>query len=219
MKSWDKAQQSWAQGLPITKCIGYDSSPRDSQRYAHAEGYSSDLYEYRYPLREWKWNREDCNNRIIKELGYTIPKSSCFFCTASKEYEIEALTKMELRLIVLLEARAAPRLKTVEGLWRKTRKGTRSTPRPGRMTDFIRDRKLLDADEIDCIWKEAPTALITWQEAYADTPISERPALQSWVDFFTAYGPMFEGTGVRKLYGDEGYQRLLDNLARVREAA
>lgn len=219
MKTWPLAQQSWSQGLPIVKCIGYDASPRDSQRYAHAEGYVSDLYEFRYPLREWGWTRDDCHKRIFEELGVTVEKSSCFFCTASKEHEIEALTKTELRLIVLLEARAAPRLKTVEGLWRRTRIGTRSTPRPGRMTDFIRDRQLLESAEIDRIWNEAPTALITWQEAHADTPIGERPALQAWIDFFSANGGLFEGDGVKALYGDHGYERLTTRFEALRTAA
>src|SRR3546814_8775807 len=52
---------------------------------------------------------------------------------AMKPDEVHALPAWCLRLIILVEARAAPRLRTVEGLWRKS---TRT--RPGRMTDFIR---------------------------------------------------------------------------------
>ena len=47
---------------------------------------------------------------------------------------------------MLVEARAAPRLHTVEGLWRRS---TRA--RPGSMTAFIRDEHLLPADEIDLV--------------------------------------------------------------------
>lgn len=219
MKSWPLAQQSWAQGMPIIRNIGYDASPRDSQRYAHAEGYASDLYDYRYPLREYGWERRQCEERIQRELGFCCPKSSCFFCTASKEHEIDALTPTELRLIVLLEARAAPRLRTVEGLWRKTRVGKRTSPRPGRMTDYIRDRGLLPAEQIDRIWNECPTALITWQEAHAQTPLDERPAMRQWVEFFDRNHGMFEGDGVRRLYGEAGYAHLEQNLAQVRKAA
>ena len=217
LNTWDTAQTAWAQGLSVVRCIGYDASPRDSQRYAHAEGYLDAKYEYRYPLREWGWTRDQCEERIIRELGYCCPKSSCFFCTASKPHEIDALTKVELRLIVLLEARAAPRLKTTEGLWRKSTKGARGgVARPGSMTTYIKDRGLLDVKEVELIWNEAPTALIAWQEAHSSTPIHQRPALQSWIDFFAAHGAMFEGDGVRTLYGDSGYDRLTKNLEYVR---
>lgn len=219
MKTWDIAQSAWNQGMQVVKCIGYDASPRDSKRYAHAEGYVDDRYEYRYPLREWGWTRDQCNERIVRELGYEIPKSSCFFCTASKEHEIDALSPTELRLIVLLEARAAPRLKNVEGLWRKTRIGRRSSPRPGRMTDYIREKELLPAQEVDRIWSDCPTALITWQEAHADTPIESRPGLQKWIDFFDRNKGMFEGDGVEALYGNVGYEHLQRNLHGIRHAA
>src|SRR3546814_12252741 len=58
--------------------------------------------------------------------------------------DLRALPSWCLRLIVLVEARAAPRLRTVEGLWRRS---TRT--RPGRMTDFIRAEELLPAADID----------------------------------------------------------------------
>ena len=219
MNTWEPAIASWAQGIKVRKCIGYDAGPRDSQRYAHAEGYADDRYEYVYPLREWRMDREMCEARIELELGYRIPKSSCFFCTASKPYEIEALTPTELRLIVLLEARAAPRLTTTEGLWRKSTKGIRGPAKPGRMTDFIRDRGLLPVEEIDRIWNECPTALIAWQEAHATTPIEQRPALQTWVDFFDRNHGLFEGDGVRQLYGETGYAHLNRNLDELRRAA
>lgn len=136
-----------------------------------------------------------------------------------KMHEVETLNPTELRLIVLMEARAAPRLTTTEGLWRKSTKGIRGPAKPGRMTDFIRDRGLLPTEEIDRIWNECPTALISWQEAHADTPIEERPALVEWVEFFDRNQGLFEGDGVRQLYGDEGYAHLRRNLSEVRKAA
>lgn len=217
--NWEVAQQAWDQGMKVIKCIGYDAGPRDSQRYAHAEGYGDDRYEYRYPLREWQWSREACEERIMRELGYVPPKSSCFFCTASKPHEIDKLSKAELRLIILLEARAAPRLRNVEGLWRKSTKGVRGPARPGRMTDYIADKGLLPQDEIDRIWTECPTALITWQEAHAEKPLSERPALEQWVNFFVNNAGMFKGEGVKDLYGYEGNLKLEEELEKIREAA
>jgi hypothetical protein len=75
-----------------------------------------------------------------------------------------------LRLIVLVEARAKPRLRTVEGLWRKS---TRT--RPGMMTDFIRAKNLLDPCEIDDIIAHAPQDLLAFQEVAALIPVEERP--------------------------------------------
>ena len=80
---------------------------------------------------------------------------------------------------MLVEARAAPRLRTVEGLWRSS---TRT--RPGRMTDFIRSERLLPADEIDRIEAEAPTSLRLFQETAAEIPLPERPHLADWIARF-----------------------------------
>ena len=56
-----------------------------------------------------------------------------------------------------MEARAKPRLRNVEGLWRKSVKGRNGAERrPGAMTDFIRDEQLLPSDEIDAIIAEIP---------------------------------------------------------------
>jgi len=93
--------------------------------------------------------------------------------------EIRALPPYWLRMIVLIEARAAPRLKTVEGLWRRS---TRS--RPGRMTDFIRDERLLPEAEIDQIAAEAPTALVRFQDAVASVSVDSRPTLATWLERF-----------------------------------
>lgn len=97
-----------------------------------------------------------CTARI-EAAGLPVPpKSSCFICGAMKPDEVHALPAWCLRLIILVEARAAPRLRTVEGLWRKS---TRT--RPGRMTDFIRAEALLPGAEIDAIIRDAPAGLPT----------------------------------------------------------
>ncbi len=86
-----------------------------------------------------------------------------------------------LRLIVLVEARAAPRLQTVEGLWRKS-----TRERPGSMTRFIRERGLLPSDEIDAIIAGAPVDLIAFQRVAAEIPLAERPTMRDWIDRFNA---------------------------------
>lgn len=98
-----------------------------------------------------------------------------------KPEEVRALSVWCLRLIVLVEARAAPRLRTVEGLWRRSTKS-----RPGRMTDFIRAEGLLDADDIEAIIRDAPADLIRFQDVAAQVPLPDRPAMTEWLARFNA---------------------------------
>lgn len=179
LKQWQPAQDAWARGQKVVRLIGYDASPADSRRHAHAAGIEDRLFECRYPLREWGWDRDACIARI-EAADLPVPtKSSCFICGAMKPEEVRALPAWCLRLIVLVEARAAPRLRTVEGLWRKS---TRT--RPGRMTDFIRAEELLPAAEVDAILSEAPADLIRFQDAAALIPVAERPAMSEWLALF-----------------------------------
>lgn len=186
-KTWPAAQRAWARGQKVIRLIDFDAGKRDSQRYAHAEGYSSDLYDYQYPLREWRWDREACKARIRRE-GLPVPvASSCFFCTGMTPDEVRALPAEQLRLIVLLEARAAPRLRNCEGLWRSTTNGLRGREaRPGAMTIFIRSEGLLDPREIDSIIAEAPADLIAFLEVAARIPLADRPTIGSWLERFNA---------------------------------
>ena len=188
LRTWEPARAAWAAGSKVVRLIGYDISPADSRRHAHASTIENALFECRYPLREWGWTRSDCADRI-KAAGLPVPpKSSCFICGAMKPEEVRALPAWCLRLIVLVEARAAPRLKTVEGLWRRATK-----TRPGRMTDFIRREGLLPPDEVDAIILDAPRSLILFQEAAAMVPLEDRPAFASWLERFRARDV---GTGV-----------------------
>ena len=98
-----------------------------------------------------------------------------------KPDEVRSLSPEWLRTIVLIEARAAPRLKTVEGLWRRS---TRT--RPGRMTDFIRDEGLLPDDEITRIIESAPADLVAFQTRAASQPLEDRTPMASWLERFHA---------------------------------
>lgn len=187
MKTWAPAQRAWACGRKVVRLIGYDCSKRDSRRYAHAEGYSSDLYIHRYPLREWGWDRDACEDRI-RRAGLPVPvSSSCFFCTGMTPDEVRTLPRNHLRLIVLMEARARPRLRTSEGLWRSSTKGLRGRDaRPGSMTQFIRDEELLDAREVDRIIEQAPADLIAFLDVATNIPLEQRPDMGSWIERFNA---------------------------------
>lgn len=102
-------------------------------------------------------------------------------CGAMRPEEVRALPQWCLRLIVLVEARAAPRLRTVEGLWRRS---TRT--RPGKMTDFIRAERLLPEAEIRAIMRDAPLDLIRFQDVAALVPLPERPTMEDWLNHFNA---------------------------------
>lgn len=112
---WEPARRCWDAGGRVVKLIGYDASARDTQRYHHAIGCEDPRHEYRYPLREWGWVRERCEQRIIAAGLPLPPKSSCFFGGSIKPDEVMELSADELRIIVLMEARAKPRLRNVDG--------------------------------------------------------------------------------------------------------
>lgn len=181
LKQWEPARAAWARGQKVIRLIGYDASPADTRRYEHAATIANDLFDCRYPLREWGWDRAACI-ACIEAAGLPVPpKSSCFICGAMKPDEVRALPAWCLRLIVLVEARAAPRLRTVEGLWRRS-----TSKRPGRMTDFIRAEELLPPAEIDAIMRDAPADLIRFQDIAAGVPLPERPAMTEWLRTFNA---------------------------------
>jgi hypothetical protein len=83
---WAPAAEALATGIKPVKLIGYDNGPADSRRSVGKN--EDDHFIYRYPLREWGWDRERCIEEIINE-GLPVPlKSACFFCPASKKWEL-----------------------------------------------------------------------------------------------------------------------------------
>lgn len=182
---WEPARRCWDAGGRVVKLIGYDASGRDTQRYRHAIGCEDPRYTYRYPLREWTWGRPECEARIARAGLPVPPKSSCFFCGSIKPDEVMELSDDELRVIILMEARAKPRLRNVDGLWRRPVLGRRgATPRPGSITQFIRDRGLLPPDEVDHIVATAPAELLAFQSAQAALPVEERTSMGCWLERF-----------------------------------
>lgn len=107
---WQPAIDCWAAGGKVRKAIGYDASPKDKKRFAHAVGMEDPSYDYSYPLMDWGWDREECK-RQIRAAGLPVPpKSACFFCPATQKEELHEHRKSYLRTIVIMEARAKPRL-------------------------------------------------------------------------------------------------------------
>jgi len=83
---WRHAQ---ARGQRIVKLIGYDCGKADRRRAA-AAGRALGPCEYCYPLQLAGWSRADCVRAIEDHLGADmVPiKSACFFCPASRPWEL-----------------------------------------------------------------------------------------------------------------------------------
>ncbi|WP_336963715.1 hypothetical protein [Sphingobium aquiterrae] len=183
-KTWPPAQQAWARGQKVIRLIGFNNGPRDSKRYAHAGARPSDLFDTRFPLRDWGWDRDACVDRLHR-AGFEVDASSCYFCIGARPRDIRLLPPANLRLIVLMEARARPRLRTCEGLWRSTTRGIRGgEARPGSMTAFIRSEGLLDRAEIDWIEEVATADLADFIQSVAQFPIDARPTMHDWIERF-----------------------------------
>ena len=174
----------------MLKVIGYDASPRDQNRQTYARDPNrikdGHLYDYWYPLQEWGWDREQCKREIAAEGLPVPPKSSCIFCAAMQIEEVAALPPKDLRRLVRLEARARPRFTSpdMKGLWgfdqpavkeytyksgAKKGQTRRAKPaKPGSMTQFILDRGLLPATEVQWIIDNTPREIVAYQQEYAD---------------------------------------------------
>jgi hypothetical protein len=162
IRNWRPALDCWSAGGRVRKAIGYDAGPADIRRRNHAGNLEDPDYEYWYPLIDWGLDREACKAIIVQEGLPVPPKSACYFCPATKPVEIEETPLAELRRIVVIEARARPRLTTIDGLWRKPVAGTRGgLAHPGSMTEFIRDRGLLPEEEIEQLIALTPTRLLS----------------------------------------------------------
>jgi hypothetical protein len=114
LESWDQAKAAWARGARVLRAIGFEDSPHEHKRSQRCNTFAvQDLEEGKYkaffPLQEWGWDRERCVAEI-KNAGLTVPsKSSCYFCTAMKPWEVDELSEDKLMRIVILEARTRDR--------------------------------------------------------------------------------------------------------------
>ncbi len=83
---WVEAQ---ATGQHILKLIGYDCGPADRRRSGSLSTGSAE-FDYAFPLQLLGWERQDCIKAITQALGPAmVPiKSACFYCPASKAWEL-----------------------------------------------------------------------------------------------------------------------------------
>ena len=93
---WSETQ---ARGERIVKLIGYDAGKADLRRSSKVKSADAD-FDYVYPLQILGWTRAQCVKAIIQELGVDfVPiKSACFFCPASKAWELFWLAAHEPEL-------------------------------------------------------------------------------------------------------------------------
>jgi len=104
---WKAAQED---GDRIVKLIGYDCGKADMRRSAKPPPADAD-FDYQYPLQTIGWARPDCVSAIAKALGeqFIPTKSACWFCPASKEWELYWLAAYHPELLeraLALEYRA-----------------------------------------------------------------------------------------------------------------
>jgi hypothetical protein len=81
--------ETQAAGERIVKLIGYDAGPADLRRSKKAPTADAN-FDYCYPLQILGWARGDCVKAIVEVLGPDLVpiKSACFFCPASKTWEL-----------------------------------------------------------------------------------------------------------------------------------
>lgn len=150
--AWAIAKAAYAQGTQVVRILGYDNGPADIRRGKKED---CEKYAWRFPLREWGWDRERCK-REIERAGLPVPmKSSCWFCPSNKPAEIAWLLHAHPDLaqgIVAIERRAAvaQTLHGVKGLWGKGTKGMRGAERkPARMTEYLAELGMEEAQAVD----------------------------------------------------------------------
>jgi len=82
--TWVRAQ---ALGVKPIKLIGYDAGKADIRRSKRLKS-DDPWFRYEYPLQILGWEREQCMEAIAAE-GLPVPiKSACFYCPASKKWEL-----------------------------------------------------------------------------------------------------------------------------------
>jgi hypothetical protein len=116
--AWEPARRCWARGGKVVKAIGFDAGPADSRRHRLPQ---DERFTYWYPLVEWGYDRERCQE-VITAAGLPVPmKSACFYCPASKKQEIVWLQERHPELLqraLNIEGNARGKLRSVKGLGR-----------------------------------------------------------------------------------------------------
>lgn len=117
MNNYAPAKAVWKAGGKITKALGYDAG----EKRRGEKMVESDKYKFWFPLKEYGWYLEDCQEAFTRHGLPIPPKSACFYCPSSTKKEVIALSTDHPDLFaraVAIERNAASGLKTVKGLGR-----------------------------------------------------------------------------------------------------
>jgi hypothetical protein len=119
LRQWPMFQACRAAGEKAFRALGYHA---DEDR--GSDIHDDDLCRYVYPLKEWGWGQDDCE-QALRRAGIPVPvKSACFFCPSSTKQEVLWLSERHPDLFqraLHLERVAidSGKLTTVRGLGRK----------------------------------------------------------------------------------------------------
>jgi len=83
LNDWIPAWAAWLRGESVIKLIGFDADEAYRAKESPNGGYRN-----RFPLIEWGWGRDECQEAIVRAGLCVPPKSSCFFCPNMEELEI-----------------------------------------------------------------------------------------------------------------------------------
>lgn len=160
MKKLEIVQACWKAGYKIIKAIGYDAGPADIRRGSKAE---DERYVYWYPLREWGWDRDIIREVVaaeglagwnkdnekgeplhwVEEGGVPV-KSACFFCPASKHWEIDRLAEYNPDLLAMAVGMEENARNGKHGLGRGSeddpKKGTKGLGRNYAWGDYAKEK-------------------------------------------------------------------------------
>jgi hypothetical protein len=116
----------------VVKVVGLDAGEQHRLTWARREvgagkrpsreqWLDAHFFVYWYPLMEWGYDRQRCE-QLLADAGLLVPmKSACFFCPASKKGEIAWLAEHHPDLLeraLRLERNAQAKLTSVKGLGR-----------------------------------------------------------------------------------------------------
>lgn len=124
-KTWGPAQEAWARGGSVVRCIGYDAGELRRVGTHTDKGLSK-----RYPLLEWDWDRDACVEACVRAGLPAPPKSACFYCPSSTKTEVIHLGRvhpalaarsvaMESHALAQVDDDGSPKHTSVKGLGRR----------------------------------------------------------------------------------------------------
>lgn len=87
---------AWERGEKVNVYIGFDA---DEPHRANRVAKEDKKYIHHYPLIEYNMGRKACEKFILEQGLLVPPKSSCFFCPATKVHEIKYLHRVHPELL------------------------------------------------------------------------------------------------------------------------